>query len=298
MNRKKYAARRALGCAMLAIALSACGAAATTEAPTQVPTGVYYTQAAATIFVDLTQTALAQPTATDTPAPPTETLAPPVTSTPPAPPTSSQPTISASVGTNCRQGPSTVYDPPVGMLIPGQESTVHGRNADSSWWYIANPGKQGQFCWVWNQTTTVKGDTTTLPVITPPPPPPTATATATPGSAFTATFDNVHDCGGLPTALFKIVNSGGVLHSMNLKIDDLTAAAVLFGPTPSDAPFMGSNTECPGGADTLAAGATGYVGGSFAAGNSGHAARATIRLCTQNGQGGSCTDKTVDFTIP
>ena len=82
------------------------------------------------------------------------------------------------------------------------------------------------------------------------------------------------------------------------EIDDLTAVAVLFGPTPSDAPFMSSNTECPGGADTLGAGATGYVGGSYAAGNSGHAARATIRLCTQNGQGGSCTDKTVDFTIP
>jgi hypothetical protein len=203
------------------------------------------------------------------------------------------------VATNCRPGPGKVYEPVVGVLAVGQKATVHGRNSSGTWWYIENPGKPGTYCWVWGETTKVEGDTASLPVITPPPPPPTATATPTPGVGFSATFETVHDCGGTPTAIFKIVNNGGVLlHSMSLKIDDLSDSTTLFGPASSDAPFMGTAGECPPGGDTLNVGKTLYVGGAIGSGHSGHSARATIKLCTENGLGGTCVEKTVNFTIP
>jgi hypothetical protein len=279
-------------------------------APTQPPPEVIYTAAALTLQAQLTAAA---PAATQAPpeqpptqaGPPTETLAPPpsptlgFTDTPAPTATSEAPTISASVNTNCRLGPSVVYDPPVGVLAIGAKARVAGRTTNNSWWYIENPGRPGQYCWVWGETTTVTGDTATLPFVTPPPPPPTKTPTATQGALFSAGFANVHACGGAPTAVFQVVNSGGsLLHSMNLKIELVSDGTVLFGPSSSDAPFMGASSECPPGGDTLPAGKTLYVGGAIGAGNAGKTARATIKLCTENGEKGVCATRTVEFTIP
>lgn len=295
----KFTAPLALALLLSLLLLNACNLPAGTPAATQLPPEAYHTEAALTIEARLTQTALFQPSNTPTPPPPTATSTPEPTNTPAITPLPTVPLISASVGTNCRSGPSTVYDPPVGVLLPGQKSEVHGRNDAGTWWYISNPGRPGQFCWVWGETTQVDGDVSKLPVITPPPPPPTATFTPTPGADYSASFDSVHTCSGEATAIFKIVNSGGVeWHSLSLKIEDLTTAIVLFGPSTSDAPFMGTNAECPPGGDSIKAGKTAYIGGSVGSGSSGHAARGIIRLCSQNGLAGVCVDKVVEFTIP
>lgn len=287
-------------CSLLLLTISACGAQAGSPTPTQLSREAYHTEAAQTIEAKLTMTALAQPspTSSETPAP-TNTPASTPTNPPALTVTSSLPSISASVGTNCRRGPGTAYDPPVGVLLPGQTSEVHGRNEATTWWYISDPTKPGQFCWVWGETTQVSGDTSRVPIVAPPPLPPTATFTATVAAAFTASYDSAHDCGGSPTAIFKITNSGAAaLQSMNLKIEDVTTSAVLFGPTSSDIPFMGTNAECPEGGDQLSAGTTGYVGGAITGSNSGDTLRASIRLCTQNALNGICLDKTVEFTAP
>lgn len=295
---------------LAAMLLSGCNLPGMGAPGTTISVDAVYTSAALTLNAQLTQVASTpkppsppEPTLpeesplapttppTDTPLPFTET--PTLTSTP------AMPLISASVATNCRPGPSKVYEPVVGVLAVGQKATVHGRNSAGTWWYIENPRKPGTYCWVWGETTKVEGDTASLPIITPPPPPPTATATPTPGVGFSASFETVHDCGGTPTAIFKIVNNGGVLlHSMTLKIDDLTDSTTLFGPASSDAPFMGTPGECPPGGDVLNVGKTLYVGGAIGAGHGGHSARATIKLCTENGLGGTCVERTVNFTIP
>jgi len=303
------------------LVLSACnlpgGGAA---APSEPDVAAIYTSAALTLQVQLTQNAPTQAPATET-LPPGETQVattlppaetPPSAATEAATPTQEAiptetiaftvtpmyPTISASQNTNCREGPSKDYRI-VGVLAVGQTAEVHGRNSSQTWWYIQNLSRPGQFCWVWDQTTTVVGNATGLAVITPPPPPATATLTATPGAGFSASFSKVHDCSGTPTAIFQINNSGGTdLESLNLKIVDQNSSTTLFGPSSSDAPFMGSSGECPPGGDTLEAGSTLYVGGAIGSGNSGHTARATIKLCTDDGLGGTCVEKTVDFTIP
>ncbi len=290
------------------LALSACNLPGASDEPTQLPPEAIYTSAAITLQAQLTSNAGTQgvvetptnPTATDTlpPPPQLDTPTPPFTGTPTLTPTAGIPLISASVATNCRLGPSILYSPPVGVLAVGNQAEVHGRNDSGTWWYISNPSRAGQFCWVWGETTQVEGLTTSLPVITPPPLPPTPTGTSTQGVIFTAAYDSSHDC-GVRTAIFKLTNSGGVdLQSMSLKIEDLNTSTVLFGPHTSDAPFMGTNSECPEGGDVLPVGRTYYVGGSIGPGNAGHTARATIKLCTANALGGTCIERAVEFTIP
>ena len=80
------------------------------------------------------------------------------------------PTINATMDTNCRQGPSKDY-PEVSFLLVGQQSTVHGKEPSGNWWYIEDPRKPGQFCWVWEGSTHVSGDTSGLPIVAAPPPP-------------------------------------------------------------------------------------------------------------------------------
>lgn len=286
---------------IFALLLSACNYGTGGGSPTQPPPEVFYTAAAQTIAAQMTQsaptTAAVPPTSTST-QPPTDTPTPELTNTPVFTPTPAVPMISASIATNCRLGPSTLYGV-VGLLPVGKQVEVQGRNNAGTWWYIQNPSRSGQSCWVWGESTKVEGSTAGLAIITPPPSPPTLTFTPTPSFAYTAAYNTVHDCGGSPTAIFTIANTGNLtLHSVSLKIEDETGGTVLYGPTSSDAPFLGAASECPPGGDTLKPGKTFYIGGAIGSGNSGHTAKATIHMCTENGLKGTCGDKSVEFTIP
>lgn len=290
--------------------LSACSLPGSVGAPTQISVDAIYTAAAETLQAQLTQSAAEQPPTeippaqppTDTPPPPeaipTDTPTPEFTDTPAFTPTPTRPMIGASVNTNCRKGPSKLYDPPVGVLRIGDKVEVHGRNPDRSWWYIQNPGKEGQFCWVWADTTNVEGDSSALPVVEPPPLPPTPTYTPTPDIEFDPSFDNVHNCGGDPYAIFELDNTGGVaFESMRLVIVDLDDDDEIYDDD-SNAPFMGAGGECPPGGDTFPANKTFWVGGNIEDGGSGHKAEATITLCTQNNLKGTCVKEDVKFDIP
>jgi hypothetical protein len=112
-----------------------------------------------------TPTATPLPTATPTAIPPT--TAPLPTSTP-VTASSAAPKIFAKVNTNCRVGPSTRYYVD-GYLVVGLTSEVYGRDPKDSWWYIRNPTKEDKRCWVWNETTSVEGDTSSIPVVAAPP---------------------------------------------------------------------------------------------------------------------------------
>jgi len=131
------------------------------------------TQTMAALEAELTATAPADtgegeapppdaPAATDTPIPPTLT--------------SAVPYVSVSVDTNCRTGPGQVYDY-VGALLVGELAEVVGRESTGRFWYIRNPDGITEFCWVWDEYATLRGDTALLPVLTPPP-----TPTPVPGS--------------------------------------------------------------------------------------------------------------------
>jgi len=114
-----------------------------------------------------TVTPFPTPTATSTPAEPTSTPLPTATLIANL---SSEAVIWADANTNCRLGPNRAYKVD-GYLLVNAESTIHGRDDDENWWYIANPTKDDKYCWVWTETTNVEGDVDSLPVITPSPMP-------------------------------------------------------------------------------------------------------------------------------
>ena len=78
-------------------------------------------------------------------------------------------TLKVSVPTNCRSGPGNPYDI-ISVLHTGKSVEVIARNADSDFWVIENPEGSGS-CWVWAKYASVTGETSSVPVVSPPPTP-------------------------------------------------------------------------------------------------------------------------------
>lgn len=64
---------------------------------------------------------------------------------------------------NCRSGPGVVFEL-INELEEGQTARVVGRNADSTWWYIRDPGNPGGKCWISADVTEISGETGELPI--------------------------------------------------------------------------------------------------------------------------------------
>ena len=69
------------------------------------------------------------------------------TDAPAAAPTQCTPTAKATVDSNIRSGPGTVYDI-VGFLPLNGVATVAGKNDAGTWWYILLPGKTSDYGWI------------------------------------------------------------------------------------------------------------------------------------------------------
>lgn len=86
------------------------------------------------------------------------------TSTPVPLPTPSVPTVTPNaVDVNCRSGPDLAYDQ-VSVLPFGGTTTVAGRTADSTWWYVHDPNNPAGFCWIASSVVTIMGPTAAIPV--------------------------------------------------------------------------------------------------------------------------------------
>jgi hypothetical protein len=123
-------------------------------------------------------------------APTIQSLAPTVE------PTQGPPSISVSIDTNCRKGPSTIYED-ISYLLVGKTSEVVAKYQNGSWWVIKDPNNPGQRCWVWGQYASVTGNWQNLPEATQPPTPTTpALAMSIDGSVSTDAY-----VGGCPIIL-------------------------------------------------------------------------------------------------
>ncbi len=255
------------------------------------------TTIAQTIIAGVTQTAqpvipitgLESPTATQTftPEPPTLTPTQTLTATPAFTFTPLVPLISVSVPTNCRVGPGKVYDR-VGALLVGEVVEIYGRDPTGEYWYIRNPDAGEEFCWLWGEYATLIGNTTILPVYTPPP-------TPTPSAVIQASFDGIDTCVGWWVEI-ELKNTGGItFRSMSLTIRDRVTDVVLSQTADSFTDLTGcrsSNT-----ADTLTPGGTHTVSSPpFAYNPTGHELRATVTLCSGKGQTGACASDVIKFT--
>lgn len=108
-----------------------------------------------------------------------------------------------------------------------------------------------------------------------------------------------HDCFGNTTATFLLKNTGDFpFEWAMLRLEDLDDTLAIF--PDSDQPFKTNPTDCGWASEgeTLDVGAVGYIGWSIDFMTSGNNARAKITLCTENGGGGDCVERTLDFTVP
>ncbi len=228
------------------------------------------------------------PSFTFTPEAPTFTPTATLTPSPVYTSTPLTPQISVSVATNCRVGPGKVYDR-VGALLVGEVAEVVGRDPIGNYWYIRNPDSNSGFCWLWGQYATLSGNTSVLPVFTPPP-------TPTPMPDFEASFSGSDTCAGGWWVDIRFENTGGTnFKSVSMTVRDTVTDAVqsLYsdGFTSKDGCLSAVTRDNlpPGEKRTISSPA-------FAYDPSGHKLRATITLCSNTAQSGTCVTKVITFT--
>ena len=283
-----------LACAMPAITLQDSGDISTSAAQTVI---AGFTQAA---VLTVLSPAIQEPTLTFTPESPTFTLTPTetptqtMTTTPLLTFTPLVPQISVSVPTNCRNGPGKVYQM-VGALLVGEIAQVYGRESTGKYWYIQNPDSSNGYCWIWGEYATLTGNTSFLPVYTPPPTPtptntPVPTFTSTPSPGFEASYTSLDTCAGWWVEI-ALKNTGSYpFKSMGITIRDVDTDVVLANFTDSFTDINGCLSSSS--RDTLGPGKTLVVSApAFNYDPTGHKLRATIILCLETGQSGTCVTK-------
>jgi hypothetical protein len=244
-------------------------------------------------------TAFETPASTSTPQPPTLIPTQTLTATLSSTFTPLVPQISVSVPTNCRNGPGKIYDLE-GALLVGEVAQIYGRDPTGKYWYIPNPNRNGHFCWVWGEYATLSGNTSFLPVYTPPPTPtptltPTPTRTPTPAPVFEAEYSSLDTCTGWWVE-FKIKNTGSVsFQSAGIVVRDTVTNVTLSNLTNGFVNINGcltTNTR-----DALGPKKTTIVSApAFTYDPTGHKIVATITLCSNTGQNGTCVTRKIKFT--
>ncbi len=222
------------------------------------------------------------------------TFTPSLTPTPTFTLTPAYPLVSVSVDTNCRTGPGNAYDM-IGGLAVGQTAEVIGRDAASQFWLIHNPSNPSVICWLWGKYATVTGNTSGLPIATPPPTP-TPKATPTPWASFKLVYASTLHCGTSYYLKFKITNNGTVTWQSNkvMITDQVTHQVRDVAYDYFDNLVSCTQSEE---ADNLKAGEVGMTRSDNLASNpAGHSILATIGLCSDYNLTGTCLDKTITFT--
>lgn len=278
------------------------------------------TSAAETVIAGLTQnvtdtlTPTSAPTLTRTFTPtliyptarfPSET--PTITSTPQTETPSFQPTneltstltpgtvtISVTRPTHCRTGPGRSFEI-VGSLLVGMKAPVIARDPTSQYFYIDNPYVFTDYCWVWGEYAEFEGDPILLPAFTPPPTP-TSTATLPPTLNFNLKGSGFQSCSGAFWMNLEITSESqyvfeSVLVSLldtdrnitrTLATDNFVAAIGCDG--------LSVNDKIPNDTAVLISSA------KFNYNFKGNLMRASVTVCTKDGQQGACTTREIPLT--
>jgi hypothetical protein len=261
---------------LMALILSACNLPvnqATAPSPAT-------TEASATVAVTVTQTVEA-PSATVA-ATSTETLTP----EPSVTATAQIPVAEVVRETNCRTGPAGNYDL-VAKYPVGQKLNVVARDLGSAYWFVSNPTKPDEQCYLMAQNVKISGEITALPKFTP-----LASPTSIPD--FKVQFKKFDTCKGKDFAIFIVENTGSsAFRSAYIKLTDLknnksseqavNAFNLHVGCT------LAKNVA------PLNPGETGYTESAPIDWNhSGHKFRVTIMLCTEQNLKKVCVDQTIE----
>ncbi len=189
--------------------------------------------------IDLEPDETAEP-ASLPPAPPSAT--PTTTEGMVEPPPSGPPIAIALMNSNCRAGPDSVY-PILDYLLTDDETPIVGRDAGWFWWVVERLNAPGT-CWVANNLTDEKGDTSQVPVVLAPPTPtpvddqaPILTLSHTPKTPLSndaVTFQvSASDPGGIAWIEIWVRAPGQSVVSLLKTCNNATTCSVQGGPYPA-----------------------------------------------------------------
>ena len=234
------------------------------------------------------------PPMTSTPTPsPTPTVTPTITLTPTPSntPTPLPPVASVKTATNCRTGPGAAYSLVI-SLQPRQLAMVAARSSVENFWYVAIPDQVDEFCWLWGEHTSIAGDLSTLPVLTPEPAP-------VPKIDFIMYYHSSMRCGSWHASFTVVNNSRTTFQSARTHIEDLNYPDDIHGPAVDRHPFAPSPSFCPPGhSNIFPPGAVAYLVVPISPVRAGNDGLATIKLCTEDWGGGDCITKIAYFRLP
>jgi hypothetical protein len=284
--------RERIPAALAAILLAALACSIPTAGPRVQPAGGPDANLTAAVETAFAQAALTMTQVANGNAPPPvpgASATPSQTPPPSETPTPSVPLVWVSVDTNCRVGPGKVYDY-LGALRVGQTAEVVARNPGGDYWYVHNPDRPNEFCWVWGQYATLAGNTSQLPVFTPPP-------TPTPPAAFVFSYKSIGIGPGFQCLQFNVKNSGTVTwESFKLTVHDVTQG---IKETDSGDDFTEYDQWCGSTASqpALAAGMLGVasVQTHLTSNPAGDHFEVSLTLCTLNGLAGQCLTHSIAF---
>ncbi len=208
-------------------------------------------------------------------------------------PTPEVPVVSVSENTNCRTGPGQVYDL-IGALLVDEQTEIVAKDSTETFWYVRNPDQDG-YCWLWGYYATTAGNTAALPVFTPPPTP-TFTPSPTLEPKFTVGYHHYDQCGAVWHITFSIVNDGGLAFSSvtTTTTDNNTNETVNY---TSDIFERYDTCILQEAVNDLAPGESGFTSsGSFSNDPDNHQVIATVKLCSEDGLGGTCIERAFTFT--
>jgi hypothetical protein len=187
--------------------------------------------------------------------------------------------------TNCRTGPAGNYDL-VAKYEVGQKLNIVARDLGSAYWFVSNPEKPDEQCYLMAQNVKVSGDTAVLPKFTP-----LASPTSIPD--FKMTFKKFDICKGQSFAIFIVENTGSTpFRSAYIKVTDLKVNKSVEQALNAFNLHVGCTLAKN--LSPLNPGETGYVESApFEWNHDGHKLRVTIMLCTEQNLKKVCVDQTM-----
>jgi len=190
--------------------------------------------------------------------------------------------------TNCRVGPGGLYTLVAKYQI-GQMLEVVAKDLGGGYWFVQNPEKPEDQCYLLAQNIKIEGDTTALPKFTPLPSP-----TAAP--YFKVSLKKFDKCEGKDYANFIVENVGSVpFRSVYIKVTDLkvnkSVEQALNAFDQRVGCVLAKNVS------PLNSGGTGYVASPVFqwGGGRDHKLRAAIMLCTEKNLKGTCVTQVVNI---
>jgi hypothetical protein len=238
---------------------------------------------------EVTATLAATDTATEVPPTETPTVTPTETPVPEPSETATPEPPKAEVlrETNCRVGPAGNYDL-VAAYQAGQKLEVVAKDLGNGYWFVRNPDKPEEQCYLLGQNIKISGETAALPKFTPQPSP-------TAGLFVKVTFKKFDTCKGQDFALFIVENTGGVPYrSAYIKVTDLKLNKSVEQAVSAFDLYVGcvlAKNIAP-----LNPGGTGYLTSPrFTWNAAANKLRAVIMVCTEKALKGTCITQSPDI---